>query len=236
MKIKTLIVDDEPIALEKLQKYCDRTPLLELVGSCDNGIEALSFLAQNDVDLIITDINMPDLNGIEFVKSLSGKPMIIFTTAYSEYAIDGFKVSAVDYLLKPYSFAEFSLAINKAIELYLSRLQSPDNRLPEPESLFVKIDHRFIRISLASILYIKGYGEYLQIFTDDKDSPVVTLSSFAAIKERLTPNFTQIHRSYIVNMNRVEMVDRNRVFIDRNTELPVGESFKADLQLYLSTH
>lgn len=233
MKLRTLIIDDEPIALEKLRNYCSRIPVLELIGACDNGVEAIAFLAENEAELIITDINMPDLNGVELVRSLPGKPMVIFTTAYGEYAVDGFRVSAVDYLLKPYGFAEFNMAVNKAIALYSSRVQQSDSH--ESDSIFVKVDYRFVRIDLATVRYIKGFGEYLQIFVDDKDTPIVTLSSFAAIKEKLSSNFLQIHRSYIVNMNRIEVIDRNRVFLDGGEEIPVGESFKADLHNYIST-
>ena len=234
MRIKTLIVDDEPIALEKLKNYVERIPALELVGLCRDGVEAIAFLTHNPVDLLVTDINMPDLNGMELVKSLARQPLVIFTTAYSDFAVDGYKVSAVDYLLKPYGFADFSNAVNKAMERLRPAGSVPDN--PADGALFVKIDHRFIKVNLSDIVYIKGYGEYLQIYVDGRQSPLVTLSSFAAIKDKLAACFLQVHRSYIVNMNRVDVVDRNRIIMDGNAEIPVGDSYKADLQQYLASN
>ncbi|MCH5347305.1 MAG: response regulator transcription factor [Muribaculaceae bacterium] len=237
MNIRTLLIDDEPIALEKLRKYAGRVPSLEVVGACNNGLEALALLADTEVDLIITDIDMPDLNGIDLARSLSSNQLIIFTTAYSDYAIDGFKLAAVDYLLKPYGFVEFNQAINKVAErLAARRSPAADDRRPAPaDSLFVKVDHRYMRISLDSILYIKGYGEYLQIYTTEASAPFVTLSSFAAIKERLADNFLQVHRSYIVNMSRIGTIDRNRILIDGHDDIPVGESFKQPLLQYVAT-
>lgn len=233
MPLRTLIIDDEPIALEKLKNYVEKTPALQLAAACGNGIEAAAFLLENEIDLIITDISMPDLNGMDFVKTLSVQPMVIFITAYPQYAVESYKVSAVDYLLKPYGFAEFTAAVNKAVALSASRT-APHSE-PE-ESLFIKTDYRYVRISLSEIRFIKGYGEYLQIHIAGKTMPLVTLSSFAAIKERLTPNFLQVHRSYIINMDRVEQIERNRVIMDAENHIPVGDSYKAAFQQYLVSH
>lgn len=237
MKIKTVIIDDEPIALEKLKKYTLRMPALELVGSFGNSVDAMKYIYDNEVHLIITDINMPDLNGMDLVKTFNKKPMVIFTTAYPEYAIEGYKVSAVDYLLKPYSFSEFGQAINKAVGLF--EMANPISELRDSsseDSLFVKVDHRFIRVELSEIVYIKGYGEYLQIYITGQSSPILTLSSFAAVKERLTDNFLQVHRSYVVNMSKITLVDKNRIKMVGDIEIPVGDVYKTDLQSYLSTH
>ena len=235
MELRTLIIDDEPIALEKLKKYVERIPMLKLSGAFSNGFDALQYTASNQVDLIITDIHMPDLNGMDFVKSLPNNPLVIFTTAYPEYAIEGFKISAVDYLLKPYGFVEFQLAVNKAIEKFEARNKSK-NPVAQENSLYLKVDYRFVRINLSDIRYIKGYGEYLQIFVENKQRPVVTLSSFANIMEKLTPNFQQVHRSYIVNMNKIESVERNRILMGENEEIPVSDSYKQDLQQFLLRH
>lgn len=233
MTLRTLIIDDEPIALEKLKKYVERSPQLSLAAACADGFEAMEYLQANDVDLIITDINMPDLNGLDFVRALKNQPPVIFTTAYPQYAIEGYKVSAVDYLLKPYGFVEFSQAVAKAEE----RLKERTAPAAAPkDSLFVKVDYKYIRVSLADIRFIKGYGEYLQIYVTGKPTPLVTLSSFAAIKESLTADFLQIHRSFIVNMNHVEQIERNRVIMDAENYLPVGDSFKPAFQDYLTTH
>lgn len=231
MTLRTLIIDDEPIALEKLRKYVERMPGLSLAAACSDGIEAMQFLAGNDVDLIVTDINMPDLNGLDFVRSLKRRPFIIFTTAYPQYAIDGYKVSAVDYLLKPYGFPEFTQAVAKVEE----RMTEKPAVTPD-DSIFIKVDFKYIRVSLKDIRFIKGYGEYLQIFVIGKTVPLVTLSSFASIKESLSKDFLQIHRSYIVNMNHVEKIERNRVIMDTENHLPVGDSYKSSFQEYLSTH
>lgn len=237
MKIRTVIIDDEPIALEKLRKYVTRMPTLELAGVFGNPVDALKYIYDNDIHLIITDINMPDLNGMDLARTLTNKPMVIFTTAYPEYAIEGYKVSAVDYLLKPYGFSEFAQAVNKAVEIFEKTNQSPgpDDTVPA-ESMFVKVDHRYVRVELSEIIYIKGYGEYLRIYIAGQPNPILTLSSFAALKKRLADNFLQIHRSYVVNMNKTAMVDKNRIKMTDGTELPVGDVYKAELQTYLATH
>lgn len=243
MKLKTLIIDDEPIALEKLRNYSVRVPFLELIGMCRNGVEAIELMANTPVDVIFTDINMPDMSGLDFVASLLNPPLVVFITAYADYAVESYKLSAVDYLLKPYGFADFQRAANKALEQYSWR-KSSNNLLASTEnsgesskdSLFVKIDYRYVRMILADIRYIKGYGEYLQIYTTDSESPMLTLSSFSAIKEKLPNNFMQVHRSYVVNINAIESINKNRIVMDDNTIIPIGDSFKNAFFSYLSTH
>lgn len=239
MRLRTLIIDDEPIALEKLKSYVEKTPFLELVAKCQSAFEAIEFLATGEADLVVTDINMPDLDGLDFVRSLPKAPMVIFTTAYPQYAVDSYRVSAVDYLLKPYGFADFHRAAGKALEIYGQRNQPAPADPSAPQaggSLFVKVDYRYIRVSLADIRYIKGYGEYLQIYVSGSETPLLTLSSFASVKERLTDNFLQVHRSYIVNMDHVGQIERNRVVMPPDLYIPVGDSFKAAFQSYLSSH
>ena len=234
MKLRTLIIDDEPIALEKLRSYVEKTPFLELAGVCGNGFEGMELLATEKVDLIITDIDMPDLNGMDLMKTLQNPPMVIFITAHDRYAVDSYRLSAVDYLLKPYSFVDFQRGVGKARELFLSR--NPESTSPQPESIFIKVDYRYIRVRLAEISYIKGYGEYLQIYLNGKSTPLVTLSSFSAIKEKLSDSFLQVHRSYIVNMNNADMIERNRIVIGADTYIPIGDSYKLQFQSYLATH
>lgn len=237
MPLKTLIIDDEPIALEKLRGYVGKIPALQLAGVCSSGFEAIELLSESDVDLIITDINMPDLNGLDFIKTLPDPPMVIFITAYSEYAVDSYKVSAVDYLLKPYGFVEFSRAVNKAVETAAMRGRQPSDLPADTDgSLFVKVDYRHVRVALSDIRFIKGYGEYLQIYVAGKSTPLLTLSSFAAIKDMLGESFLQVHRSYIVNMNHVEQIERNRLVMDADNYIPVGDSYKAVFQQYLAAH
>lgn len=234
MKLTTIVIDDEHIALKKLKSYVEKVPFLTLGAACQTGFEAMAYLAENDADLIITDINMPDLSGMDFVKSMSNPPLVIFTTAYAQYAVDSYKVNAVDYLLKPYGFVDFQKAVHKALDIYASKSASPTG--VQPESLFVKTDYRYVRVPLTDIRFIKGYGEYLQIYVTGNASPLLTLSSFAAIKAKLTPAFLQVHRSYIVNMEHVQQVERGRVVMDNDASIPVGDSFKATLQEFLREH
>lgn len=249
MKLRTVIIDDEPIALGKLRSYVEKTPYLQLAGAFSNGMEALEMMASsaNDVDVIFTDINMPDLNGMEMVSSLSHPPMIVFITAHPDYAAESYRHSAIDYLLKPYSFADFQRAAGKVMERYAllhpARHDNPDGTsTPAPAtaasdsgSIFIKVDYRFVRVNLADIRYIKGYGEYLQVYTVTDTAPLLTLSSFAAIREKLSGSFIQIHRSYIVNMDHVIHIERARIVMDADTYLPVGDSYKANLQAYLAS-
>lgn len=238
MKLRTLIIDDEPIALEKLRNYVGKVPFLELAGEFQSGFEAIEYLSSGHaVDLIFTDINMPDLSGMDFVKSLATPPMVIFITAHSQYAVDSYRLSAVDYLLKPYGFADFHRAATKALELAEARAaRTGAAGQSAPESLFVRMDHRYVRVSLAQIRFIKGYGEYLQIYVEGSPTPLLTLSSFASVKEHLSDHFLQVHRSYIVNMDRVAHIERNRLVMDSDTYIPVGDSYKPQFQQYLASH
>lgn len=237
--LQPLIIDDEPIALEKLRNYVAKVPYLTLAGACCDGLEASRFMAENKVDLVFTDINMPDLTGMELVESLRGNaPMIVFTTAYPQYAVDSYRLSAIDYLLKPYSFADFQRAAAKAYAA--AQQNSPADPAPRQssgsDSLFVKVDYRYVRINPASIRYVKGYGEYLQIFTTTHDTPLTTLSSFSAITGKLPDNFMQVHRSYIVNMEHVEQISRGRIVMGPDEYIPVGDSYRNSLSAWLRDH
>ena len=252
MKLRTIIIDDEPIALDKLRSYVGKTPFLQLVGAFSNGMDALEMMTSpaNEVDVIFTDINMPDINGMEMVGTLSRPPLIVFITAHPSYAAESYRHSAVDYLLKPYSFADFQRAAGKVMErhamLHPERNHSHDTAstvtastpaapVSDSGSIFIKVDYRYVRVNLSDTRYIKGYGEYLQIYTVTAPTPLLTLSSFAAIRERLSTSFIQIHRSYIVNMDHVIHIERARVVMDADTYLPVGDSYKPSLQAYLAS-
>lgn len=245
MKLRTLIIDDEPIALEKLRKYASKVPFIELAGECRSGIEAIGIISKEAIDVVFTDINMPDMSGLDFISSLTNPPLVVFITAYAEYAVESYKLSAVDYLLKPYGFADFQRAANKVLDQYLLRSGSGSGitakNEPSPKengenSIFIKVDYRYVRVNLADIRYIKGYGEYLQIYTVSNPAPLLTLSSFNSIKEKLPANFLQVHRSFVVNMNCVESINKNRIIMDADTYIPVGESYKDTFQAYLMTH
>lgn len=242
MKLRTLIIDDEPIALEKLRAYVGKVPFLDLAGACCNGIEAMAVVQRERVDVVFTDISMPDMSGMDFIGSLTNPPLVVFITAYPDYAVESYRHSAVDYLLKPYGFADFQRAANRVLEQYRLRegQEKRGNAGSSPAgmhgSIFVKSDSRYVRVDPAGIRYVKGYGEYLRIFTSDASQPLLTLSSFSSIMERLPENFVQVHRSYIVNMDAVESVSRNRIRLDPETEIPVGESYRDGFQKYLTTH
>lgn len=242
MKLKTLLIDDEPIALEKLRNYSAKVPFLEIVGVCKNGIEATDIISHENIDVIFTDINMPDMSGMDFISSLTSPPLVVFITAYTDYAIDSYRLSAVDYLLKPYSFADFQRAANKVLNLHNLKFGQDKSATQESthnaadDSLFVKVDYKFMRIKPSDIQYIKGYGEYLQIYTVVTHSPIVILSSFNSLKSKLPDNFLQVHRSYMVNMNVINSICKNRITMDTNIEIPIGDSYKDALQSYLSSH
>lgn len=237
MKLKTMLIDDEPIALEKLSNYAAKVPFLKVVAKCSNAFEASEYMSDNDVDLIITDINMPDQNGMEFVESMHRSPMIIFTTAYSEYAVDSYKVNSVDYLLKPFRFVDFQRAANRALELYELRhatqqraVESCGASQSDNKNVYVKYNHRFHRLDTTAIRYIKGFGEYLQIFVEGNEHPITTLSSFPAILRVLGSNFIQVHRSYAVNLDKMISVDRAKIIIYPRTEIPVSEMYREDIR------
>lgn len=242
MKLKTLIIDDEPIALEKLNNYVSKVAFLELVGACRSGIEGTDLISRQEVDVVFTDINMPDMNGLDFIASLPSPPLVVFITAYAEYAVESYRFSATDYLLKPYGFADFQRAANKVLEQYrlrqamLSRQEDAASADMPGDCIFVKVDYRYIRVNIADIRYIKGYGEYLQIYLRNASSPLLTLSSFGSIRKRLPSNFLQVHRSFVVNMNAIESVGKSRIVMDRDTDIPIGDSYKDAFQEYLLTH
>ena len=228
MEIRTVIIDDEPIGLEKLKSYVAKVPFLKLVGEFSSAVEAAAFINEGNADVIFTDISMPDLDGMQFVETLANAPMVVFITAHPQY------------LLKPYGFADFQRAANKVLENWRARSHSGESeRAVRPDrdsSLFVKVDYKYLRVNLADIRYVKGYGEYLQIYLSGQTKPLITLSSFAAIREKLSPNFLQIHRSYIVNMDQVERIEKSRVVMDADTYIPVGDSYKSTFLDYLARH
>ena len=231
--IRVLAIDDEPLALQQLATYIKKVPFLELAGQCQSAIEARQFLEHDTIDAIFCDINMPDLNGMDFVKQLVVPPMVVFTTAYSEYAVEGFKVNAVDYLLKPFGLQEFQRAAKRLKE----RLDGRDNRREarNEDTLFVKTDYRVVKVAIQDIRYVEGMSEYLKLHLEGQPKPVVTLLTMKSLEERLPNYFMRIHRSYIVNLNKIQEVNKNRIIMDSNTSLPIGDMYKEAFQTYLDT-
>lgn len=233
--IRTLAVDDEPLALRQLVAYIGRVPFLQLVGQCQSAIEASHVLEREDVDVLFCDINMPDLSGMDFVRSLTHPPIIVFTTAYSEYAVEGFKVEATDYLLKPFSFEEFSQTAQRVRQRH-EMLQKVAATAPTGagETIFVRADRSSVAVALSSIRYIQGMGEYLRIFTTGRQKPIITLLTMKAMEERLpAERFLRVHRSYIVALDEIRKVARSRVELADGSEIPVGDMARAALDAWL---
>lgn len=233
MKLKCLAIDDEPLALKQIGSYIEKTPFLELAGLCNSALAALEQLSVSKIDLLLVDINMPDLSGMDFVKSLKERPFIVFTTAYSEYAIEGFKVDAADYLLKPFGYAEFLKAANKVRSLAEMSTPKTAEAGPWKDHLFVKADYKVIRIELSEIIYIESMHEYVRIHLD-RDKPVMTLISLKALEEQLPADrFMRVHRSYIVNSEKIKIVERNRIVFDK-VYIPVSEQYKTSFQEFMN--
>ena len=237
--MKCLAIDDEPLALAQLSDYISRVPFLSLVKPCQDAFEAMKVLSDKDVDLIFVDINMPDLNGLDFIRSLISPPLVIFTTAYSEYAVDGFKLDAVDYLLKPFEFQDLLKAADKARKQFEYKLLEQQSELGNSsqgrgDSLFVKSDCRVVRIDINNIRYIEGMSEYVRIFVEGENKPVITLASLQKMEERLPVHFMRVHRSYIVNLRKISEISRLRIIFDKNTYIPVGDNYKERFTEFIS--
>ena len=283
--IKVLAIDDEPLALQQLVAYIKKIPFLQLAGECQSALEARQIMDEEPIDALFCDINMPDLNGMDFIKSLAVPPLVVFTTAYSEYAVEGFKVNAVDYLLKPFGLQEFQRAVNRIrerLEVRGERLEvrtesvefptglqtgskpSADSRavansklstlnsqlpskavanstlstlnsqLPEDDTIFIKTDYKVVKIAISDIRYVEGMSEYLKIHLQSQPKPIVTLLSMKKMEEYLPPYFMRIHRSYIINLKMIQEVNKNRVIMDADTYLPIGDNYKEAFNEYLN--
>lgn len=218
MKINCLIVDDEPIARDLLRKYIADVPALNLVSSCQDAIEATEVLMKEDVDLLFLDINMPRLSGMNFYRSLSNPPAVIFTTAYPEYAIEGFEVSATDYLLKPFSFERFYKAVTRILESVES-----NGTVQDENTILLKADKKIHRIKTSEILYIEGLGDYVKVHL--MDHSLVVHDRLKNLLDKLPSFFLQIHKSYVVSVNKVKFIDGNMANLGK-LELPIGQTFK----------
>ncbi|MCX6244372.1 MAG: LytTR family DNA-binding domain-containing protein [Bacteroidetes bacterium] len=227
--IRCIAIDDEKLALDLIEDDIRKVPFLELVKTCRSGFEALDVLQNEKIDLLFLDIQMPDISGIQFLKSLNNKPLVIFTTAYEKYALEGFELDVIDYLLKPYSFERFLKAVNKAQEYLINtgNIQLPETAgatSPEGNFFFVKSDYKLVKIEISEILYIESLKDYVKIYTGGK--PILTLSSMKAIEERLpSSDFIRVHRGFIVNIRKIRYIQRNSIMVE-NKEIPIGENYK----------
>lgn len=223
--MKCIAVDDEPMALELIKGYVDKTSLLEMAGSFTNPFEALDFLHQNRIELIFLDINMPELSGIQLLKALSYKPGVIFTTAYSQYGAESYEYNAIDYLLKPFTYARFMQAVHKATpndEELISEARLIDNS--GKNVLFIKSGTKTHKVNVDRIRYIEARGNYVYIHEEDKN--IISLQSMGDIQAQLPPDeFIRVHKSYIVSIRHIEVIESHQVVIS-DTEIPVGATYR----------
>ncbi|MDB5229789.1 MAG: DNA-binding response regulator [Chitinophagaceae bacterium] len=225
--IRCLAIDDEKLALDLLEDNISRVPFLQMIGRCRNAMEALDIINKQPIDLIFLDIQMPGVSGLQFLKTLSNKPMAIMITAYDKYALDGFDLDVVDYLVKPVAFDRFLKACNKAYDIF--QLKNPSS-LPDRNYFFVNVEYNHVRINYDDILYIEGMKDYIKIHLAGSTKPVITRMSMKSMEERLPgAEFVRIHKSFIVAINKITAIKRGLLII-HNAELPVSDSFKTSLE------
>ena len=228
MILNCAIVDDEPLALSLLESYVNKTPFLNLTGKYSSAMQAMKELPDMKVNLLFLDIQMPELNGLEFSRMVDPQTRIVFTTAFGQYAIDGYRVNALDYLLKPISYPDFLQAANKALQ-WFDLVQKPE----EKESIYVKSDYKLVQIELKKILYIEGLKDYIKIYLEDSPKPILSLMSMKSMEELLPANrFMRVHRSYIVQKEKIRIIDRGRIVLDK-TSIPISDSYKQAFQSFL---
>ena len=237
IKITCVIVDDEPMALNLVESYVEKTPFLALKKKCSSAIEAMEFIKTNPVDLLFLDIQMPDLTGIEFSKMLPKATRVIFTTAFDQYALEGIKVEALDYLLKPFDYAEFLAAANKASTWFALVKGKQQNIVSkEKEFLFVKSEYKQLRIKLADVLYFEGLKDYIKIWLKDNPKPILTLMSLKSLEEELpATQFLRVHRSFIVALNNIDVIERSQIIINKQ-RITVSENYKPKFLAFINNN
>jgi two-component system response regulator LytT len=243
MILNCIAVDDEPLALGLVCSFIEQTPFLRLAGSFSSGVTALTMIHEQDIDLIFLDIQMPDLTGIQLARILdrqpgSNGPRVIFTTAFNNFALEGYKVDALDYLLKPFNYEEFLIAANKGrayAELVKPAQQAlVQNNEQEEEYIFLKVEYHLVRIAIKDILYIEGLKDYVKVYLENTDKPILTLTSLKVLEQKLSPKiFMRVHRSYIVSLEKVNSVTKNSLNIG-SLSITVGEQYKEAFNTYLS--
>ena len=234
MILNCAIIDDEPLAADLLASYAKKTPELNLIGVYDSAVKAMTVLRNNPVDLLFLDIQMPELSGLEFAGLLPPETKIVFTTAFNQYAIDGYKVNAVDYLLKPISFETFVKSVNKVVKL--CKEQKRQKSLLNDKFVYIKSEYKLVKIAFEDILYVEGLKDYIKIYLSDGRKPVMSLMNMKTLEDNLPSNvFMRVHRSFIVNIAKVDMIDRGRIVVG-DMFIPVSESYKDRFQDYLDNH
>ena len=232
MTLHCLIVDEEPLALDLLERYVNKTPSLVLAGRCNSAFQALEMLDKTEIEIIFLDIQMPGLSGLEFSRGLQKGSKVIFTTAFEQFAQEGFKVEALNYLLKPVSYPEFLNTVNKAKRWFelIEKAIVPEIRT----SIFVKTDYKLVQIELNSIQYIEGLKDYVKIYQENVEKPVITLMSLKSLEENLPDRmFIRVHHSFIVNLEKIRTIERNRIIFGNNY-IPISENFKEKFQRFIN--
>jgi DNA-binding LytR/AlgR family response regulator len=234
--IRCIAIDDEPLALRQLAAYIEKTPFLELAGLCESAMKAMEVLSSTKVDLMYVDINMPDLSGMDFVKTLENPPMVVFITAYREYALEGFNVNAIDYLLKPIGYSDFLKSANKARKSFKTVIQETKTEDSDKEYLFVKSGYKIVRININDIVFIEGKREYVSIHLSNGKS-LMPLISLRGLEEQLpSDKFMRVHRSYIVNLTKIVTIDHSRIIFEGKADIPVSEQYKDLFLKYINSH
>jgi DNA-binding LytR/AlgR family response regulator len=234
-KISCIVVDDEPMALQLIEGYVRKTPFLELKNKCDSAIEALSHLENEAVDLLFLDIQMPDLTGIGLSKLIPKSTRVIFTTAFSEYALEGYKVEALDYLLKPFDYEEFLTAATKAKD-WFALVQGNANKtaVQDKKFLFVKSEYKQLKINLDDVLYFEGLKDYIKIWLKSQPKAILTLMNLKSLEEELPKNrFMRVHRSFIVSLQAIDIIERSQIIIGTQ-RITVSENYKPEFLHYIS--
>ena len=231
--IRCIAIDDEPLALKQIADYIRKTPFLELAGLCESALQALELLEKTPVDLMFVDVNMPDLSGMDFVKTLEDPRFIVFVTAYSEYALEGFRVDAIDYLLKPISYSDFLRSANK-VKTWFDALQNKPAEITSNKNfLFIKSEYKILRINFDDIKYIEAMSEYIRIHLVNS-KPVMTQLSMKSIEDQLPDDrFMRVHRSFIINLSKISVIERNRIIFDGTVYIPVSDQYKSKFQNYI---
>ncbi|MBE0647050.1 MAG: response regulator transcription factor [Bacteroidales bacterium] len=233
MNIKCLIIDDEPLAQRVIEKYAQDIPFLEVVGKCNQAVEAIEFLHQQQIDLMFLDINMPKLSGIDFLKTMKHAPLVIITTAYAEYALEGYELDVVDYLMKPFGFDRFVKAVHKVQDVLSTRNYQDDAPVrsempPEEQFVFVKSGKKTFKVNLNDLLYVEALGDYVKIYTTER--MIVSYQSLKHIESILTPaKFPRVHKSYLISLAKVEMIEGNQVRI-KDKFIPIGSNYKMEFE------
>lgn len=231
MVLKCIAVDDEPLALKLVETFIEQTPFLELITTCDNAVEAMGIIRETKPDVVFLDINMPNLTGMELARLIQDQPgplpKIVFTTAYNHYAIEGYRVNAVDYLLKPFSYEEFLRASTKVLQLHEEANNNQfQNIAADDEFIFLKVEYQWVRISLKDICYIESLKDYVKVHLEDSQKALLSLISLKALEEKLpSSKFMRVHRSFIVSLDKISAISKNSIFIDK-IEITVGEQYK----------